>query len=609
MLPGGRAASQPAAVAGPAPSIFGDPSAPKADTAATLAALSPAYRALFSKGTVTGEDLYTVLTEMRTELLRQRSVKAFAQIELSLQAVTSESALTGDLDLGSILSNMAVPAAISLMKSYASTTAMQQLDEHLNYLLEDRRSALAEESVTLTLPPGADAAQAKRIVNLATLVIAAKVTNKMLERADQDFKSLQTDYGSLLKQREAAAEVLLKTLDDRRTAMRGTDPAAREKIEAELRQSLSERDLAFLDATFNTMSFKDALKEMAAQNIGIQFLRSKNPDLYKSYRSKADDVVRRTRAYVRTMSGIIAFASMTMNFGQTAAEILNQKGLDGKLASMPMMADFLIAAMPLGKRSVEMAVTGVTLPLTTEGGFIDIFRSKRAFIVSKGGGQTFEASSVAEVFKHLQGEREVELFGSALFPDDVSGWLGSLYRCDRVETGRMIDTTLDKGLRTRFAAEHLQYSDDKASEFAFVNALSAKPVSARERDLPRDLLTTNQRRRALHAPVAEVQHAVVANAKQWSNDQFLRLIFHNLEGGAAYANLQLGDVSVRPVPSPASVYAYEARVETCRRENERAMAGANEPAAVAPATPVAAPATTTAPKSTTPAPKPAKKKG
>jgi hypothetical protein len=44
----------------------------------------------------------------------------------------------------------------------------------------------------------------------------------------------------------------------------------------------------------------------------------------------------------------------------------------------------------------------------------------------------------------------------------------------------------------------------------------------------------------------------------------LRLIFANREGAAALATLQLGEVSLRPIPSMESIYIYESLIESCK---------------------------------------------
>jgi hypothetical protein len=44
--------------------------------------------------------------------------------------------------------------------------------------------------------------QATRMLTLATLTVAARLTGQMLDKANKDFDSLKTDYAKLLDQRE-----------------------------------------------------------------------------------------------------------------------------------------------------------------------------------------------------------------------------------------------------------------------------------------------------------------------------------------------------------------------------------------------------------------------
>lgn len=568
LLSGGKADAAPAAQ--PTPTVPG---------ANLNQPLATNYRALFAKGNVSGEDLYETLKALRLQMQAKKSAKAAARVNLALERILSEQALSGKLDVGSVVQNMLLPEAVKYLKSHAAIVATQSLDDYLQYLLEDRRAALAEETVKLPPATGIDDVQANRIVTMAALVAAARVSAKVLDKADKDFKALQTDYKALIEQREKAADLFFKTVDQRRAAVRAGDAARQAQIEGDLSQTLSANDLAFIDTALNTMNFKEFVADMAAQNLAINYLRTKDSAAYQDYRTKADEVVRRTQAYVRTVTGVAAFGALTMSFGQTILEIGTEKKIDNILSALPLAGDFVVAAFPLAEKAVSVAAQGVVLPL---GG--NLFAPKRAFTIIRPE-KTETVSDASAVFKVLRQTQAGELFVGALFNGETAGWLNRVRLCDPAETGRMLDAAVPLEVRTKFANDYFAFPDSaKASEFAFSNALPSPGATRRERELGNELLGRDHRARADALPLADVQRTVEQNYSKWSNDQLMRIIFYNLESSAAYATLQMGDVLVRPVPSPASLFAYESRVEACRKAGEEALAAA----APEPATPPAA---------------------
>jgi len=111
------------------------------------------------------------------------------------------------------------------------------------------------------------------------------------------------------------------------------------------------------------------------------------------------------------------------------------------------------------------------------------------------------------------------------------------------------------------------------SEATFAKSLGRKTGASSS--LGEDLLQRDHRERtdARSRPIADVQK-VVAGAgdgaaapgfRNWGDEQILRLIFVNREGSAQHAALQLGGVTIRPVPTAQSIYAYETLVDGCRR--------------------------------------------
>lgn len=562
------------------------PNSPAGAAAAALGAtaapagppMSASHRALFAKGTVNGEDLYETLKAMRLEMRAKRSAAAWSKLSLAVdQTMTAQALGGGGLDIGRTLQSVGSSAVLELMKGVVANVAMKTLDDYLQYLLDERRTALAEETITLPNTQGMTEPQARRVVTMATLIVAARVSDKVLGKANEDFKSLVTDYKTLIEQREKAAGVMFATIDQRRAAQRANDDTQKQAAETDLKRSLSEKDISFIDQALNRMTLAEFSKDMAAQNLALEYLRSKDPAAFGDYRIKADEVVRRTSAYVRTVSGVMAFGGLMASFGHSIAEIAKENNLNNLLTALPLGGEFLTAAAPLAKKAVEVSFTGVTMPVQST---LEIFNRRKLFTVLRAD-KSEELRGASDVFDAMAKAGATDQFVGALFLGDSAGWLNRVRFCDPVEAGRMIDAAVPQAKRSTFATEYFAWTDaDRVKDFNFMNAFSEPGANRRERELGDELLGRDHRKRSDSIPLANMQLAVGENFKGWSNEQLLRMVFHNREGGAAYATLDLGDFSIRPVPSPEAVYAYESRVEACRKIADQA-AGVSAPAEAA----------------------------
>jgi hypothetical protein len=308
--------------------------------------------------------------------------------------------------------------------------------------------------------------------------------------------------------------------------------------------------------------------------------------------NKADDVVRRTTAYVRTASGVLAFSGLMLSFGQSILEVAKEKNIENLLTTLPLGADFLVAAGPLAEKAVKASFTGVTLPVDSA---IDTVLGQRRLFSVMLPDKTESVRSSKDVFTRLLAAGASDQFVSALFHEDSAGWLNRVRFCDPLEAGRMMDAAVRREQRTTFASDYLGWTEvERARDFSFANAFSVPGETRREKELGGELLGRDHRKRHDVLQLANVQIEVGQRYGEWSNEQLLRLVFHNREGGAAYATLDLGALSIRPLPSPEAVYAYESRVETCRKVSDEsvqptpALIPAPEPAVVRTSAPAGA---------------------
>lgn len=556
--------------------------------------------ALYTKGTVNGADLFDTLKAIKLEARAKRSAASWAAANAAFEQGAAQVAAGGMPNLNSLAGDLAFKLVEEQMKTMVATVSMQALDGFLQVLLDDS-AGLAAETITLPAGAGMTEAQGKRIVNMAAMIVAARLTEKMLDKANKDLSTLQTDYKGLIEQREKASNVLFALIDQRRNAQRSRDDAALASAEGTLKSALSPTEISFIDNQLLNMKAGDFAKDMAAQNFALKVLQRTQPDVFAQYRVKADDVVVRTNSYVKTVTGVAAFGGLLLNFSKQMVELGREKNMPNLLQAMPLGIDFVRAAVPAAKLSVETALNGFVLqPASGFGGF---FGGKPKSFVMITGDKREEFGSASEVFAALEKQGAKDLFAGALFRNDTSGWLSGVYECDAAETGRMLDSAVPGDQRDAFAKTYLNQAD--ASGFSFMNTLTLPASTARERRLAQELLQRDHRRSTNDATnaLATVQGTVADKYSSWGNPQLLRLVFANRDGArAAEATVEVGQIAIRPIPSADSVYAYESHTEACKVEEkariarERASAPVATAAAARPApAPAPAPETATAP--------------
>ena len=545
--------------------------------------IPPELVPLFAKGTVNGAELVFTLREIQ-RLMRQR--RAALQLATLVGAADSGVAAlsNGNFDAMKYLQDQAIQAAFKLAKQVAANAATQALNDHMQALLEDG-AELSAETITLPSPVGLDAKQAKRVVTMAALVVGARVSGKMLARAQKDMESLKKDYQSLIEQREKAATLLFAAI------------AAQSKGGAEgdaLAGTLNADDMKFLSQDLSRLKVKDFAKDMAAQNLALNYLRKAQPEAFASYRTQADDVVLRSKAYLHTMTGIAAFGAILANFVQNVGDMAKDKRLIDFVTSMPLIFDFLKAAGPLMTVTVQSATSGIAL--STEGSMLgNIFNRKRNFIYALGD-KSSEQAAAKDVFSELgKSSESTELFKGALFRSDSPGLLQRVGECDRAEAGRMLDATTTKDEREEFANH---YFDDPSmgEQFSFYAALESPGPSEREQLLAAQLLAVDYRDRATAdtKPISKVQQIASTKYTSWSDAQLMRLIFANKETPARYATLYVGEARIKPMANADALYAYETSAESCKKllmaiVKPKPVAAAPAPAATKPAAPKPAP--------------------
>lgn len=505
--------------------------------------------ALFAKGTVNGEELIGELRTMRETMQAQRTATAMTKLMGTMNGATP-----GNLQSGQFqdrLVGIAVDAMGELVKQYTVNLSYQALDAHLKTVL-DNPSALRSETVRLPSPQGLNEVQMRRTLVMASLVVTARITGRMLKAADADFKSIETGYSDLLGRREKAATVLYELLS------RG------ESARAELTRSLKPADINYTTSSLATMSVKDFSRDLGAQNIALAYLQRSDPKAFADYKAESDKLLPAAQGYLRTVSGCVAFASLLVQFSQEISDVARGKNATEVIALLPLISEFATAVPPLVPEAVKAIGVGVSMP----------FESSKNFRV---GSSSFEDFSTAkDVFRELDRRGASAMLQQGMFRRDTSGLLHRMYMCSPVEAGRLLDTGLKDEDRDQFAQAYLEVSQPP---FSFANLFEQpqQQLSPRERSLGDELLRSDYRQRADERRLVfsglQKKLADEGGYKGWSDEQLLRLIFVNREGQARHAEMQLGDVTVRPVANAQSVFEYESLVESCRRVVDPDAAG------------------------------------
>jgi hypothetical protein len=496
---------------------------------------------LYAKREVNGRELVDELVAMRKAMKERRSAMAVTQFMGSMQGGAANLASgRSNTNLGKLLGDGALRVVEALVAQQLQAIGYQALDDYLGFLVGDPKLLPAER---ITLPPaqGLNAQQLQRGATMAALVVATRVTAKVLKQAKEDFAGLEVEYGGLIQRREEAAKLLYTVLAEKRGAT--------------LEKDFDGPDLAYLHDNVQRMSLQQFANDLGAQNLALRHLQRSDPKAYASYKAQADGLSGRTKGVLRTSAGVLAFGAMLVNFTQSVSAVAKDKQAAEIIGLMPMALDFISSAPPIIQHAIDAGAKGAEV----------LVNSDKRFRLVDAEGKVVEYAAAKQVFEQLakQGDAR-QLLDESLFRDGSPGLIYRLYRCDRAEAGRLLDTAVPAGERDRFASTYLSPEE---SRFSFANVFETpKKGSVREEELGDELLrrdhrrSTDERTRSFSA----LQASTTKGYTQWSDEQLLGLIFANREGQAAHATLQLGDVRLRPVPNMQSVYVYESLVDGCR---------------------------------------------
>lgn len=523
-------------------------------------------RTLFAKGTVTGVDLLGELRSVRRVAGDRRSPGVSSLLSGAVTANTTAAAegLFGGLFQGGAqgvaMKGVLAVAEAALMQT-ALSVATLELGRHLDFLIGDTK-ALEAETVKLPSANNLTKAQMQRAVNLSAIVVAMRITNRMLKQAEQDLASLDQEYATLIARRENAATLLQQAL------VSGLPDAAG--------SSFSPAELDYL----RSISTSDFVHDMGAQNLALRLVAATDTKAFAEYKAQSQAATKRQTAALRTLAGVSAFGGLLTLTGRELAKMGKEQPIAELLAFGPLGFNF-ITELPTALTSVAKIGTSAANDLLSAG---------KAFRVTVDG-KTEEVGSASAVFETLARTGDLPELQRALFRNDGRGLLFAVNKCDPVTAAQMLDSATTGELRQAFARETRQPT---VENFSFVDAFT--PGEGAQTDLATELLSRDHRPRLDREPaMARVQTGVAGSDDGgkpgflgWNKPQLLRMLFVSREGSAAqYAMLEVGKVSVRPVPSGNALYAYEMLADACRNQFTPAPLRATTP--TRPTTPSPAP--------------------
>ena len=543
------------------------------DPPAAMFTGSPKYRRsehdldrFFTKGTVRGDELIKELMAIKEAAKQAETQKAFAtlmgEVDGSLEKMRKTN-IQNFQNFGDLIN----PESWKSLVDVLFKVGVDQLRTTMNHkafnlfidTMVDDREALKKEFITLPSAEAFTRDQKQRSLNIAAFTICARVANNSVSDALDTLKHLEYEYKELLRHREELAMVLADVVSRRNEALRARDELKIRNMEKELLRYLTKEDLEFINQFGSEHTVAQFAKDFALQNMAIRYLQRRDPERYKNYRVQVDGLVGRTKVAVRTLGGALSFGGLAAGFANDVSAFAENTNVDALTKGCPLMIEFLKAALPLAGKVAETALTGVVL----EPDSWLPFGEKRFRVILAGDEKEKELRTASKVFTLMQkNQKSEEMFKNTLFSNGGKGFLLSMYRHDPDTTGRMLDASIPQNMRNQFGKEYMHVSGE--ADYSFVNALTSPDKRSIKR-IVRNMLSHDQRRNADVPFIGQIQQESADHSNEWNSTQLTRLILSNHHGSIDYAQMQVGDMMIRLIPSMTAIYEYECFADAVRR--------------------------------------------
>ncbi len=419
------------------------------------------------------------------------------------------------------LGSLAVDGILEMLTAEISYAA---LDTFFAELLEDKESL---SKITVDVPDISKLSPElrKQTIKLAAFLAAIKGSALVIDSGQKEFEKAKESYKKVIEMREQAAKILadaLLTRDQLEHALkiqqaRGSTP-------------LDAADLQYLEK-FKDSKPEELVRDFAAQNLALAYLRQKNPDAWRDYSLQMQEVKSHYGAYARATAGAGSMLGFSALFLKQAKKMLDKQGILGGATLLPLTSQGLSEVVSLAPRLKNVFDFGDDL---TQG----------SFMVVQGNETVKRQASAKKVFGSINDDALTQ-FRSDLIRAKGNGYLFRLYQKNPHALGQLSDRVVSRDARASFRKDYLKIEND--TDFSFNNALGGKLASKRK-NLAQDIYMHPVDASATEADdkaVANVQKDLLNNIGEYSNSDLRKLMFVNSSGTAAQPRIDIGAYSVR----------------------------------------------------------------
>lgn len=435
---------------------------------------------------------------------------------------SAESGGTGIGGIGGGLTSFLGDAMLDLLISELSYTA---IDGFFGQILDDKE-VLSKVFVDVPDISNLTPSLRKQVVNLSAFLAAIKASGMIIDSSQKDFETAKESYRKVVDMREKATLILGKAL----YAKDGLEAAQREG-QARNQQLLTAEEIEYL-AAFRDKKPEGLIKDFAAQNIALNYLRAKDPKAYQDYSLETQEVKSHYGAYLRTATGAGAMVGFSAMFLKSGKKLVEQQGAAGGVALLPLMI----------QGASELATLAPRLK-TVVSASDDV--AEGSFRVMRGDEVVKRGIPATKIFGALD-EQATNQFKSELINTRGNGYLFGLYKHNPASAGQLADRIVSKEAKGIYAKDYLEL--ENTGDFSFQNALEGKTSAKPKKNLaqalfsyPADTSSTDGQ----DAVLAKVQKDLQDNLSGYTNSDMRKFMFINSAGNAANPKLQLAQYTIQ----------------------------------------------------------------
>lgn len=501
--------------------------------------------AMFARGEASGEELMLGMRALR-QAAAARQMTAVTQSLLGMARDTAH-------DPSQILANRAwwermLGSGIDAAGDYFITRlSYAALDDFFGLLLDDRKT-LARVKVPLPQSAQVNEARARQLVFMASAVAAVGAAVLIVEKAEEDFKQVESRYKDLMSRRLEAARLFAD-------AMLLARAEAREReVLGNISPPLEKEDLQFLSTFPSDKLLKDFTRDFRAQNIALAYLRNRNPGAYQDYRTATESFLADYRGYFRALTGAGSAGAFSFLFFKEAKNLYVDLG--------PQATSLLSALSAAWASNTLQLYNKLTPTLLSR-----IWDRTGGFRIAADGRLELAETRAEKALAHLKRAGVLGELQSRMFGQGPDSFLYRVHLCDPFFAAGYFDQSVGKDSRSSFVTHYFGI-ETPPEDFNFKDAMTGRMFELQSEVLTSDLLVRRpqpQDNAVRERAVRDAQDAVMARVESWKTHELLRVLLANHRGPISDPHLTLGTYSLHIVPSKESLYEYEAHLQGCAR--------------------------------------------